>query len=208
MADDRQAQGKGQPRHGRTAAVLVAVVFAMVGLAFASVPLYRLFCNATGFDGTTQRADAAPGAVANGRTVTVRFNADKDPNLPWRFEPEQHDVTVHLGEPQLVMFRATNLGKTPLTGTATYNVTPLTTGLYFDKIECFCFTSQTLQPGETAELPVTFFVNPEIQNDPNTKNISTITLSYTFFPAKNPAGNPNLKPQASLEAPSTPTRTP
>ncbi|HWK46366.1 MAG TPA: cytochrome c oxidase assembly protein [Stellaceae bacterium] len=188
-------------RHGRTAAALVAVVFAMVGLAFASVPLYRLFCSATGFDGTTQRADAAPGAAANGRTITVRFNADKDPSLPWRFEPMQHDVTVRLGEPQLVTFRATNLGKTPLTGTATYNVTPLTTGLYFDKIECFCFTQQTLQPGETAELPVTFFVNPEIENDPNTRNISTITLSYTFFPAKNPAP----KSQASINVPTTRT---
>jgi cytochrome c oxidase assembly protein subunit 11 len=188
------------------AAVLVAVVCAMVGLAFASVPLYRLFCEATGIEGTTQRASIAPGSTGD-RTITVRFNADKDPSLPWRFEPTQHDVTVRLGEEKLVTYRATNLGKIPITGSATYNVTPLTTGLYFDKIECFCFTEQTLQPGETAELPVTFFVDPSIASDPNTRNITTITLSYTFFPAKNASPVNASKSIAATTLPA-PNRTP
>ncbi|GGF16331.1 cytochrome c oxidase assembly protein CtaG [Aliidongia dinghuensis] len=172
-------------RNTRTLLVLVGAVAAMTGLAFASVPLYRVFCQATGFEGTTQRASQAPGAVG-GKLYTVRFNADVSPDLPWRFEPLQPYVRVHPGEQTLVAFRATNKSDHPITGTATFNVTPLTVGAYFDKIECFCFTEQTLGPGETADLPVTFFVSPEILKDKNTRDIDAITLSYTFFQAKNP----------------------
>jgi cytochrome c oxidase assembly protein subunit 11 len=167
-------------------ALLVTVIAAMTGLAFASAPLYRVFCQATGFDGTTQRAAQAPGAVG-GKLYTVRFNADISPDLPWKFQPEQPYVRVHPGEQTLVTFRATNNSNHPITGTATFNVTPLVVGPYFDKIECFCFTEQTLQPGESAELPVTFFVSPEILKDKNTRELDAITLSYTFFQAKNPA---------------------
>ncbi|HLZ67776.1 MAG TPA: cytochrome c oxidase assembly protein [Aliidongia sp.] len=173
-------------RNRRTLALLVAVIAAMTGLAFASAPLYRVFCQATGFDGTTQRAAAAPGAVG-GKLFTVRFNADVSPSLPWRFQPVQPYVRVHPGEQTLVAFRATNVSDHPITGTASFNVTPLIVGPYFDKIECFCFTEQTLQPGESADLPVTFFVSPEILKDKNTRELDAITLSYTFFQAKNPA---------------------
>ena len=174
------------PRNHRTLVLLVAVVAAMTGLAFASAPLYRVFCQATGFDGTTQRAAVAPGAVG-GKLYTVRFNADISPDLPWRFQSVQPFVRVHPGEQTLVAFRATNLSDRPITGTASFNVTPLVVGPYFDKIECFCFTEQTLQPGESADLPVTFFVSPEILKDKNTRDLDAITLSYTFFQAKNPA---------------------
>lgn len=181
---------RSSSRNLRTLALLVAVIATMTGLAFASAPLYRVFCEATGFDGTTQRATAAPGA-AGGRLYTVRFNADIAPDLPWKFQPVQPFVRVHPGEQTLVAFRATNNSDHPITGTATFNVTPLIVGAYFDKIECFCFTEQTLQPGESADLPVTFFVSPEILKDKNTRDIDAITLSYTFFQAKNP-----VKPSA------------
>jgi cytochrome c oxidase assembly protein subunit 11 len=171
-------------QNGRTVIALVAVVAAMSGLSFASVPLYRIFCRATGFGGTTQTAEKAPGGLAD-KWVWVRFNADVSPELNWSFEPEQREVRVHPGEQTLVAYRATNRSNHPITGTATYNVTPDAAGLYFYKIQCFCFTEQTLQPGETAELPVTFFVDPDMMKDRNTKDIPAITLSYTFFQAKN-----------------------
>ena len=173
------------PRNLGTLAALVTVIAAMTGLAFASAPLYRVFCQATGFDGTTQRAAAAPGAVG-GKLYTVRFNADIAPDLPWKFQPVQPFVRVRPGEQTLVLFRATNKSDHPITGTASFNVTPLIVGPYFDKIECFCFTEQTLQPGGSADLPVTFFVSPEILKDKNTRDLDAITLSYTFFQAKNP----------------------
>jgi len=181
-------------RNTRTLVALLGVLGVMTGLAFASAPLYRVFCQATGFDGTTQRAAVAPGAVG-GKLYTVRFNSDTAPDLPWTFQPEQPYVRVHPGEQTLVTFRATNNSNHPITGTATFNVTPLVVGPYFDKIECFCFTEQTLQPGESAELPVTFFVSPEILKDKNTRELDAITLSYTFFQAKNPT-----KPTAELRS--------
>jgi cytochrome c oxidase assembly protein subunit 11 len=192
---------RSSARNHRTLALLVVVIMGMTGLAFASAPLYRVFCQATGFDGTTQRAAKAPGAVG-GRLYTVRFNADVAPDLPWRFQPVQPFVRVRPGEQTLVAFRATNTSDHPITGTAAFNVTPLVVGPYFDKIECFCFTEQTLQPGESADLPVTFFVSPEILKDKNTRELDAITLSYTFFQAKNPtkptaenrSGAADLKP--------------
>ena len=163
-----------------TASVLVGVVAGMVGLSFAAVPLYRVFCQVTGYGGTTQRAEAAPAAVGD-RVVTVRFNADVDPNLPWRFEPEQTAVTVKVGEQQLAFFKATNLSNEPVVGQAVFNVTPLKAGLYFDKVQCFCFSEQRLEPGQSADMPVTFFVDPDIVKDRNLDDVQTITLSYTFF---------------------------
>lgn len=174
-------------RNARMMAGLFVLVFAMVGLAFASAPLYSLFCRVTGFGGTTQRADAAPGpahdGAAAGRVVTIRFNADVNGPLPWRFRPNQHDVKLALGEQGFASYSAQNRGSTPVTGTAVFNVTPDKAGLYFNKIQCFCFTEQTLAPGQTVDMPVMFFVDPAMANDPDLADVSTITLSYTFFRA-------------------------
>ena len=172
-----------RPNNNRTLGILLGLVGCMVGLSFASVPLYRKFCQVTGFGGTTQIAVKAPGALAD-QWIWVRFNADVSPDLDWSFEPEQREVKVHPGEQTLVAYRATNHADHAITGTATYNVTPSIAGLYFDKIQCFCFTQQTLEPGETAELPVTFFVDPDMDKDRRYDNVRTITLSYTFYEAK------------------------
>jgi cytochrome c oxidase assembly protein subunit 11 len=169
-------------RNGRTAALAALLVLAMAGLAFASVPLYRLFCQVTGFDGTTMRATSdAPGAVA-GKQVDVRFDANVSPALPWRFKPEKAVERVSLGERDIAFYTAKNLTARPVTGTATFNVTPVWAGKYFNKIQCFCFNQQTLQPGEEMRMPVVFFVDPKIVDDPDAGRISEITLSYTFYP--------------------------
>ncbi|HLI12989.1 MAG TPA: cytochrome c oxidase assembly protein [Alphaproteobacteria bacterium] len=167
-------------RKAPTAILLVTLVAGMVGLSFAAVPLYRAFCQATGYGGTTQRAQAAPGAASD-RVVVVRFDSAVNPELPWRFEPAQGPVTVRLGEPTTVFYRATNLSGETTIGQASFNVTPLKAGLYFDKIQCFCFSEQRLDPGQSAEMPVTFFVDPDMLKDRNLDDVSTITLSYTFF---------------------------
>ena len=167
-------------RNGRTAALAALVVVFMVGLAFASVPLYRLFCQATGFAGTTQRAQAAPGAV--GATISVRFDANTAPAMPWYFKPERTTETVRIGERQIAFFAAKNLSDQTVTGSATFNVTPTEAGVYFTKIQCFCFTEQTLKAGEETRMPVVFYVNPKILDDPDGRAISEITLSYTFYP--------------------------
>jgi cytochrome c oxidase assembly protein subunit 11 len=169
-----------QRRKAATAAVLAGVVAGMVGLSFAAVPLYRLFCQVTGFEGTTQRAAAAPGAVSS-RTITVRFNSDTDPGLPWRFEPLQTAIEVKLGEEATAFYQARNLSKENMIGSALFNVTPLKAGQYFDKIQCFCFSEQRLAAGAAAELPVVFFVSPDILKDRNMDDVRTITLSYTFY---------------------------
>lgn len=170
------------------AAVLLSlgVVAAMAGLAYASVPLYRLFCQVTGYGGTTQAALQAPQAVP-GTAVTVRFDANVNVGLPWRFAPEQAELQVMLGENGLAYYRVTNLSDRPIIGTATFNVTPHLAGPYFSKIECFCFEEQRLEPGASADLPVSFFVDPAIADDPETAGIRTITLSYTFFRAPDAA---------------------
>jgi cytochrome c oxidase assembly protein subunit 11 len=175
----------GSSRNRATALVVIGTVFGMVGLSFAAVPLYRMFCEATGYGGTTQRAKVAPGPAGE-RTVTVRFNADIAPDLAWEFKPVQPSVTVRPGEETLVLFRAINRSKSELVGTATFNVTPLKTGQYFDKIQCFCFTEQRLAPGESVDMPVSFYVDPAMLDDPNTREVDTITLSYTMFRAKTP----------------------
>jgi len=163
-----------------TALLACAAICGMLGLTAASVPLYRLFCQVTGYGGTTQFAKAAPVAPAL-RTIKIRFNADVDPSLPWAFEPGQREVVVRLGEQHLAYFRARNRTDHAITGQATYNVTPDKVGAYFDKIACFCFDEQVLQPGEEVDMPVSFFVDPAILDDPNAREVTTITLSYTFF---------------------------
>jgi cytochrome c oxidase assembly protein subunit 11 len=164
---------------GTASALAVA---GMLGMAFASVPLYRMFCAATGYDGTPQIGpEQSPGAVS--RQITVAMNADTSPSLPWAFGPEQRSVTMKIGEEQLAFYDGKNLGDHTITGHALYNVTPDVVGRYFHKTECFCFTSQTLAAGEKVQFPVTFWVDPAILNDPETRDIHTITLSYTFFPS-------------------------
>lgn len=158
------------------------IVAAMIGLAFASSPLYRVFCEATGFGGTTGRADKAPGAVAG--SIGVRFDANTHPGLPWRFEPEQTTVRINPGAQTRIFYRAQNLSARPWTAQAVYNVSPVQAGKYFKKIQCFCFSEQTLKAGETVDMPVVFFVEPKIKQDPDTKDIDEITLSYTFYPVE------------------------
>ena len=172
-------------KNGRTALIMAAFAAAMVGLAFASVPLYRAFCQLTGFDGTPLRAARAPGAVAG--QIGVRFDANVHPGLPWRFEPVQNQVRIAPGARTQIFYRATNLTARPITGQAVFNVTPDTAGQYFNKIECFCFTEQTLKPGESVDMPVVFFVDPKIRTDDETKAIDEITLSYTFYPVESRA---------------------
>jgi cytochrome c oxidase assembly protein subunit 11 len=172
-----------QTRNRRLAGLLVGIVAAMIGLSFASVPLYRLFCAATGYGGTTQRSEAAAKATVD-RWVTVRFDAETAPDLPWTFRPAAASVRVKVGESQLAYYHVENHSAEPIVGTATYNVTPLKVGYYFDKTQCFCFTEQILKPGEQADLPVTFFIDPDIVKDHNLDDITTVTLSYTFFRAK------------------------
>jgi cytochrome c oxidase assembly protein subunit 11 len=173
-----------RPRRRNATVVLLSlgVAAGMAGLAYASVPLYRLFCQFTGYGGATQQAAQASSAVP-GTAITVRLDANVNSGLPWRFAPEQPQVQLALGETVTMLYRAENLSDRPLVGTATFNVTPFTAGQYFDKIQCFCFQEQRLAPGESVELPVTFFVDPAILDDPETKDIQTITLSYTFFRA-------------------------
>ena len=169
-------------RNARTAVVLTGIVAGMIGLSFASVPLYRLFCQVTGFGGTTQVAEAAPGAVA-GRLIKVRFNADIAPGLPWYFKPVQREIVLRVGESGLATYRARNLSDKAVTGTSTFNVTPLKAGRYFNKVQCFCFDEQRLEAGQELDMAVSFFVDPEILSDRNLDEVKTITLSYTFFRA-------------------------
>jgi cytochrome c oxidase assembly protein subunit 11 len=174
-----------QNKNTRTALLMALLAAAMVGLAFASAPLYRMFCQLTGFDGTPQRAERAPGAIAG--EVGVRFDANIHPGLPWRFEPEQTTVRIKPGAQTKIFYRAQNLSARTWTGQAVFNVSPDQVGKYFKKIQCFCFTEQTLKAGETADMPVLFFVDPAIRKDPDTKDVDEITLSYTFYPVESAA---------------------
>lgn len=162
-----------------TAVALVGIALGMLMLAYAAVPLYKVFCRVTGFGGTTREALVAPGIVSE-RTLTIHFNADTDPLLPWKFTAPK-PVVVHIGENKLVAFHATNLSAEPTRGSATYNVTPFEAGPYFDKIQCFCFQQQHLSPHQSADMPVSFFIDPAILKDPELKDLKNITLSYTFF---------------------------
>ena len=172
-------------KNARTAGVMALMVAGMLALAFASVPLYRMFCELTGFDGTPLRAEKAPGAVAG--QVGVRFDANINRDLPWRFEPVQETVRIAPGARTQILYRATNLTARTTTGTAVFNVSPEIAGQYFSKIECFCFSEQTLKGGESVDMPVVFYVDPKIHEDQDTKHIDEITLSYTFYPVEKPA---------------------
>jgi cytochrome c oxidase assembly protein subunit 11 len=176
----------------KTATVLglLGVLGLMVTLVAFSVPLYRLFCQATGFSGTDERAGAAPAAEVKDRLITVRFDATTMPELGWEFRPLVTSVQVHPGEEKQVAFRARNLTPETVTGTATHNVTPVKAAIYFDKLQCFCFTKQRLAPGQSEDLWVSFFVDPDIASDPNTRDVDTITLSYTMFRAKDDGSAP------------------
>jgi cytochrome c oxidase assembly protein subunit 11 len=177
------------PKIGRnqgTALVCAVVVAGMVGLSFAAVPLYRLFCQVTGFAGTTQRAETVAGPVLD-RMMEVRFDANVGAGLPWEFRPLERQIDIKVGEQGEAFYRATNRSDRPVTGTATFNVSPPLAGAYFVKIECFCFTEQTLQPGQSVDMPVVFYIDPEIAEDRDVENLGTITLSYTFYPAEQPA---------------------
>ncbi|PHQ69555.1 MAG: cytochrome c oxidase assembly protein [Sneathiella sp.] len=164
----------------RLALVLATVVVGMVGLAYASVPLYDLFCRVTGYGGTTQQASIAPDIVLD-REMTIQFDANTSGGMPWKFKPVDRTLTLKVGETGLAFYEAYNPTDKTIRGTATFNVTPQKIGLYFTKIDCFCFTEQVLKPGERAQMPVTFFIDPEIANDPNAGDVKVITLSYTFF---------------------------
>ena len=168
-----------QRRNRRAAIGIASIAAGMVGLSFAAVPLYAIFCRVTGYNGTVQTGQAAPGATE--RTINIRFAGETDRNLPWNFRPEQTHMTVRLGEEGFAFYSATNRAQTPVTGISVYNVTPEKVGRYFHKVACFCFDEQTLAPGQRADMPVSFWVDPRIADDPNTRDVSTITLSYTFF---------------------------
>lgn len=183
---NREASPTPAPRKARNTAILCALgVAAMIGMSYAAVPLYRMFCQATGFGGTTQRAQAAPDQVL-ARKITVRFEAGTAPGLPWQFYPEQRSAEVKVGEVGLAYYKAINTSGRPITGRAVYNVTPDKAGLYFVKIQCFCFSEQTLAPGQNVDMPVQFYVDPAIVKDSKLDEVRTITLSYTFFEAARP----------------------
>lgn len=169
-------------KNRRVGLMAAAGALAMLGLGYASVPLYRLFCQVTGYGGTTQRADAAAaaGVKVSARMVRVRFDANVAPSLPWQFRPEQVSQDLKIGERKMATYSARNLSGRAITGTASFNVSPEQAGRYFNKIECFCFTEQTLQAGQDVRMPVIYFVDPAILDDPAAKNIEEITLSYTF----------------------------
>jgi cytochrome c oxidase assembly protein subunit 11 len=172
-------------KNARTAGIMAMMVAGMLALAFASAPLYRMFCQLTGFDGTPLRAERAPGAVAG--EIGVRFDANISPQLPWKFQPVQETVRIAPGARTQILYRATNLTARETHGEAVFNVSPEIAGKYFSKIECFCFTEQTLKGGQSVDMPVVFYVDPEIRKDPDTSHIDEITLSYTFYPVEKTA---------------------
>ena len=176
------APDAGLARRNRRVALGAAVVVGgMLGLSFAAVPLYTLFCAVTGYGGTPMIGGVAPGAAAGGRTITVRFSANTNPGLPWRFQPGQAAMQVQPGEEAIAFYTAASQAAGPSTGISTYNVTPEIAGPYFHKVHCFCFDEQTLAAGQQAEMPISFWVDPKIAENPETRDIRTITLNYTFF---------------------------
>jgi cytochrome c oxidase assembly protein subunit 11 len=172
-------------RNRRTLAAMTGVGLAMLGLGFASVPLYRIFCERTGFGGTTQRASGDINVQpAVGHSMSIRFDSNVEPGMPWQFYPEHRTDTVTVGARDMAIFIAKNMSDKPVTGTASFNVTPTQAGSYFTKIQCFCFTQQTLQPGQEVRMPVIYYVDPKILVDPDNRDTQQITLSYTFYPVE------------------------
>jgi cytochrome c oxidase assembly protein subunit 11 len=177
-------------RDALVAALCGALVALMVGASYAAVPFYNWFCRATGFNGTTQVATSAPSAAPLARKIAVRFDSNVAPGLPWKFEPEQTEIEINIGQVVTVYYNVTNQSARATTGQAAYNVAPLTVGAYFQKINCFCFTEQTMAPGEKREMPVVFYVDPALVGDPDNDGLNTVTLSYTFYPVRDPAPKP------------------
>ncbi len=202
MNEDSRAHDPKKQRANRVvAAVCLSFFGGMIGMAYAAVPFYAMFCKATGYGGTTQRVEQYSDRVLD-RTITVRFDANVSGGLPWKFAPKQRDLSMKIGETSQAFYTAKNLFDTPTRGRATYNVTPDLAGAYFNKVECFCFTDTDLKPGQSLDMPVVFYIDPDIVDAPELKDITTITLSYTFFPidgdkplasAPQAQGNPNLK---------------
>ncbi|MBA8819718.1 cytochrome c oxidase assembly protein [Ochrobactrum sp. GPK 3] len=202
MADqqDKDEKLKRQQRSNRTIAIACVSFFVcMIGAAYASVPLYTLFCQVTGYGGTTQRVEQYSDTILD-RTIKVRFDANTANGLPWDFKPVQREVTVRIGETAMIKYEGRNLFDQTTFGRASFNVSPGRAGAYFNKVQCFCFTDTTLKPGEDMEMPVVFFVDPEIVNDPDLKDVKTITLSYTFFPIEKPKPVADAKPATKTEA--------
>jgi cytochrome c oxidase assembly protein subunit 11 len=189
-AASRRGPGRGLGRDAAVAALCGLVVVLMVGASYAAVPFYNWFCRATGFNGTTQVATSAPSGAPLTRKIAVRFDANVAPGLPWKFEPEQTEIEVKIGEVVTVFYTVTNQSARSTTGQAAYNVAPLTVGAYFQKINCFCFTEQTMAAGEKREMPVVFYVDPSLAADSENDGLNTITLSYTFYPVRAPASKP------------------
>ena len=204
--DSNKVASKVMAHKGRdtTVAALCGLLVAlMVGASYAAVPFYNWFCRATGFNGTTQVATSAPSAAPLQRRIAVRFDSNVAGGLPWKFEPEQTEIEVRIGEVVTVFYTVTNQSARTTTGQAAYNVAPLTVGSYFEKINCFCFTEQTMAPGEKRQMPVVFYVDPSIAADQENNGLNTITLSYTFYPVRESAPKPLAlsepdKPKGSL----------
>ena len=186
---EKAASRRGLGRDAAVAAICGFVVVLMVGASYAAVPFYNWFCRATGFNGTTQVATSAPTAPL-ARKIAVRFDANVAPGLPWKFRPEQTEIDVRIGEVVTVFYTVTNQSARSTTGQAAYNVAPLTVGAYFQKINCFCFTEQTMAAGEKREMPVVFYVDPKLVADSENDGLNTITLSYTFYPVRDPVPKP------------------
>jgi cytochrome c oxidase assembly protein subunit 11 len=195
IASRRESSSRrGLGRDAMVAAICGFVVVLMVGASYAAVPFYNWFCRATGFNGTTQVATARPTSAPLARKIAVRFDSNVAGGLPWKFEPEQTEIEIRIGEVVTVYYTVTNQSARTTTGQAAYNVAPLTVGKYFQKINCFCFTEQTMAPGETRQMPVVFYVDPSVVEDSENDGLNTITLSYTFYPVREPA-----KPLAARE---------
>jgi cytochrome c oxidase assembly protein subunit 11 len=184
------AARRGLSRDAMVGAICGVLVALMVGASYAAVPFYNWFCRSTGFNGTTQVAKAAPGSAPLARKIAVRFDSNVAGGLPWMFEPEQTEIEIRIGEVVTVYYNVTNESARTTTGQAAYNVAPLTVGKYFEKLNCFCFTEQTMAPGEKRQMAVVFYVDPTVVQDSDNDNLNTITLSYTFYPVRDPAPKP------------------
>jgi cytochrome c oxidase assembly protein subunit 11 len=189
-ASQKLASRRTLTRDAVVASICGLVVVLMVGASYAAVPFYNWFCRTTGFNGTTQVATSAPSDAPLERKITVRFDANVAPGLPWKFEPEQNEIEVRIGEVVTVFYTVTNQAARTTMAQAAYNVAPLTVGAYFQKLNCFCFTEQTMGPGEKREMPVVFYVDPQIAKDSENDGLNSITLSYTFYPVRDPSPKP------------------